>query len=112
MVGSPAANFPLRLSGSCDVPSSSPRGSIEVRKLADLVVLNGLALENIRATADARYVVKAGTRYDARSLDRLWPKSVPFGPTYWVNDDVLQTNIKGTDPFDKPKKPSQRVVVP
>jgi hypothetical protein len=34
--------------------------------------------------------VKAGTLYDGMSLDQLWTKTVPFGPDYWVNDDMLQ----------------------
>ena len=72
-------------------------GSLVVGKVADLLVLNGNPLENIRATADARYVMKGGVLYDAMSLDQLWPKAVPFGPTYWVNDEMLQQNTKRTD---------------
>jgi len=80
-------------------------GSIEVGKLADLMVLNSNPLENIKSTVDMKYVMKGGTLYDAMSLDEVWPKTTPFGPYYWVNDDVLQQNIKSTTTFDKPKKP-------
>ncbi len=80
-------------------------GSIEVGKLADLVVLNGNPIQNIRATADIQYVVKGGTLYDGMSLDQLWPKAVPFGPNYWVNEDMLQMNTKKSDAHDKRRQP-------
>lgn len=79
-------------------------GSLAVGKIADLIVLNGNPLENIRATADAQYVMKGGVMYDAMSLDQLWPRAVPFGPKYWVNDDMLQQNSKRTDTHDRDKK--------
>jgi Tol biopolymer transport system component len=80
-------------------------GSIEVGKLADLMVLNGNPLVNIRATADAQFVMKGGVLYDAMSLDQVWPRAVPFGPRYWVNTDALQSDTKRTDVFDRPRRP-------
>ena len=49
--------------------------------------------------------MKGGKLYDAMSLDQVWPKAIPFGPYYWVNDDVLQQNTKPTNIFDKVKTP-------
>ena len=44
--------------------------------------------------------MKGGKLYDAMSLDEIWPKAVPFGPYYWVNDDMLQQNTKKSDAHD------------
>ena len=65
-------------------------------------------LQNIRTTADAQYVMKGGRLYDAMSLDEVWPRSVPFGPTYGVNNDMLQVNVKGTDWHDVPSTGQRR----
>lgn len=77
-------------------------GSLEVGKLADLMILNKNPLDNIRNTTDMQYVMKGGKLYDGMSLDQIWPKAVPFGPKYWVNEDALQNNTKKTSAFDPP----------
>jgi Tol biopolymer transport system component len=68
-------------------------GSIEVGKLADLIVLNSNPLDDIRNTTDIRYVVQGGVVYDGNTLDEIWPEPGAYGerwwvdPTGWLSDD-------------------------
>ncbi|MXZ43981.1 MAG: amidohydrolase family protein [Gammaproteobacteria bacterium] len=48
-------------------------GTIEVGKLADLVVLESDPLENIRSSDNLVYVIKGGVVYDADSLEEILP---------------------------------------
>src|SRR5262249_20722027 len=76
-------------------------GSIAVGKLADLMVLNANPLENIRNTANIRYVMKAGSVYDAMSLDEIWPRQKKYGDYYWVAPEMYLNNDKPVGIYDK-----------
>jgi hypothetical protein len=69
------------------------------------MILNTNPLDNIKNTTDIKWVMKGGKLYDALSLDEVWPKTTPFGPYYWVNNDALQMNTKSTTIYDGVKKP-------
>jgi imidazolonepropionase-like amidohydrolase/Tol biopolymer transport system component len=48
-------------------------GSIEVGKIADLIILNKNPLDDIHNSREIRYVIKDGTLYDGDTLDEIWP---------------------------------------
>jgi Tol biopolymer transport system component/imidazolonepropionase-like amidohydrolase len=75
-------------------------GSLAVGKLADLLVLDGNPLDDIRQTRNIRYVMKSGIMYDGMTLDEVWPAKTPFGVHWWVNPDVLKADAKRITPGD------------
>jgi Tol biopolymer transport system component len=75
-------------------------GTLEPGKLADLMVLNANPLDDIHNTANIAMVMKAGTLYDADTLDEIWPEKKTFGAYYWVNVDVLKSDTRPTDIYD------------
>ncbi len=76
-------------------------GSITVGKLADLMVLNGNPLDDIRQTGNIQYVMKAGTLYDAMSLDEVWPRQKRYGDNYWYVPEMYKRDTKAVGTFDR-----------
>lgn len=61
-------------------------GSIDPRKIADVVVLDKDPRSDIRNTLAITMVMQGGRLYDAATLNELWPVSRPF-PRPWYWDD-------------------------
>jgi hypothetical protein len=55
-------------------------GSLEVGKMADLLVLDRNPLTDIRNTNSIRYVMKNGRLYDGSSLDEIYPRAKKMEP--------------------------------
>jgi imidazolonepropionase-like amidohydrolase len=64
---------------------ASDFGSLEVGKVADLVVLDRSPLENIRNSTSIRYVMKGGELYDGDTLDMIWPRVEALRPFKYVD---------------------------
>jgi len=58
-------------------------GTVSTGKLADLVILAEDPRADIRNTNSLRFVVKNGELYDADSMDKIWPESVPLPEMWW-----------------------------
>lgn len=65
-------------------------GSLEVGKLADVLVLDADPRDDIRNTTALRYVVKDGRVYEADTLDEVWPRQQPLPAQYWWEVDPLR----------------------
>ncbi|MFQ5679340.1 MAG: amidohydrolase family protein [Gemmatimonadota bacterium] len=62
-------------------------GSLEPGKLADLLVMDGNPLEEIRNTNTLHFVMKNGRLYEAETLDEVWPRQRKLEPGGWVQDE-------------------------
>ncbi|HEY5656200.1 MAG TPA: amidohydrolase family protein, partial [Myxococcota bacterium] len=89
------------LQGARFLGAEQDLGSIEVGKLADLVVLRADPLADIRATADIAWVMKAGVLYDADTLDEVWPQERPYGARPWADPGIFPSDDRPVGYWDR-----------
>jgi hypothetical protein len=44
--------------------------------------------------------MKGGVLHEADTLDELWPNQQPYGAYYWINEEALRSDERGTDYWD------------
>jgi len=70
--------------GSADaIGFAKDLGSLEVGKLADLIVLDANPLDDIKNSIRIAHVMKNGRLYDASTLDETYPRPRPLGAQWW-----------------------------
>jgi imidazolonepropionase-like amidohydrolase len=71
------------LAGAAYIGMEAELGSIEPGKLADIAVIEGNPLENIRHSDRVRYTMVGGRIFDARTMDELAGAKRKPRPFYW-----------------------------
>jgi Tol biopolymer transport system component len=71
------------LNGAEAIGYAQDLGSLEVGKLADLVVLSADPLKDIHNTSSVRYVMKNGELFEGDTLDKIWPEKKPLPRLWW-----------------------------
>lgn len=61
-------------------------GSIEPGKLADIVVISGDVLEDIRKSDDVRYTMVNGRLYDAKTMNEVGTRERKRKPLFWERE--------------------------
>ena len=70
-LGNEAALRAATINGAWTLGFEDDLGSVEVGKLADLIVIDGDPLTDIRASVRISEVIKGGVRYDGETLQKV-----------------------------------------
>jgi imidazolonepropionase-like amidohydrolase len=68
-------------------------GSIESGKLADLIVIEGDPLADVRLSTQVRYTVMNGRVFDAATMNQAGNHSHERGPLWWEKPSITEAAI-------------------
>ncbi|MEQ9400052.1 MAG: amidohydrolase family protein [Longimicrobiales bacterium] len=88
------------LEGARFLGADDDLGSLEVGKLADLLILDRNPLDDIRNTTSIRYVVQGGIVRDGTTLDEVWPTVRPYGLRWWQDDEMWRESDRPVGIWD------------
>jgi len=77
-------------------------GSLEVGKMADLVVFDKDPTVNLQNTAAIKFVMKNGRMYDATNLNEVYPRQAKGAPFPWNEDESPTRDKMKAAPAGKP----------
>jgi hypothetical protein len=71
--------------GAVSIGLDKDLGSLEVGKLADILVLDANPLANIRNIMQIRYVMRNGQMFESETLNEVWPQERPLARPWWLD---------------------------
>jgi hypothetical protein len=79
------SHISFRVAASTSVGDRTGRdpGSLEVGKLANLIILDKDPLVDIKNSDSIRWVMKGSELYEGDTLNQVWPTAKPLDQQYW-----------------------------